>query len=65
MNINTFREMLKELREWQGKGVEADLCLVGAKGIAYFRRLKVNVVAATSHLGERRRCRTWSARSRR
>ncbi len=52
VNINTFREMLKELRQWQGKGVEADLCLVGAKGIAYFRRLKVNVVAATSHLGE-------------
>ena len=52
VNTNTFREMLKELRRWQGKGVEADLCLVGAKGIAYFRRLKVNVVAATSHLGE-------------
>ncbi len=52
VNANTFREMLQELRGWQGKGVEADLCLVGAKGIAYFRRLKVNVVAATSHLGE-------------
>ena len=35
------------------EGVEADLCLVGAKGIAFFRRLKVNVVAATSHLGEK------------
>jgi F-type H+-transporting ATPase subunit gamma len=44
--------MIRELRGWQGKGVEADLCLVGAKSIAYFRRLKVNVVAATSHLGE-------------
>jgi F-type H+-transporting ATPase subunit gamma len=52
VNVNTFREMIKELRQWQGKGVEADLCLVGAKGIAYFRRLKVNVVAATSNLGE-------------
>jgi F-type H+-transporting ATPase subunit gamma len=52
VNVNTFREMLKELRGWQQKGVEVDLCLVGAKGIAYFRRLKVNVVAATSHLGE-------------
>ena len=52
VNVNTFREMVKQLREWQGKGVEADLCLVGAKGIAFFRRLKVNVVAAASHLGE-------------
>ena len=52
VNVNTFREVVRDLRKWQDKGVEADLCLVGAKGITYFRRLKVNVVAATSHLGE-------------
>jgi F-type H+-transporting ATPase subunit gamma len=52
VNVNTFREVLRDLRKWQQQGVEADLCLVGAKGIAYFRRLNVNVVAATSHLGE-------------
>jgi F-type H+-transporting ATPase subunit gamma len=50
--VNTFRQVIRELREWQQKGVEVDLCLVGAKGIAFFRRLKVNVVAATSNLGE-------------
>ncbi len=52
VNVNTFREVVRDLRKWQQKGVEADLCLVGAKGIAYFRRLNVNVVAAASHLGE-------------
>jgi F-type H+-transporting ATPase subunit gamma len=52
INVNTFREVIRDLRKWQQQGVEADLCLVGAKGIAYFRRLNVNVVAATSHLGE-------------
>jgi F-type H+-transporting ATPase subunit gamma len=52
VNVNTFREVVRDLRKWQQQGIEADLCLVGAKGIAYFRRLKVNVVAATSHLGE-------------
>ena len=52
LNVNTFRLMLTELRKWQQQGVEVDLCLIGAKGIAYFRRLRVNVVAATSHLGE-------------
>jgi F-type H+-transporting ATPase subunit gamma len=52
INVNTFREVLRDLRKWQGEGVEADLCLVGAKGMAYFRRLNVNIVAATSHLGE-------------
>jgi len=52
VNVNTFREVVRDLRKWQEQGIEADLCLVGAKAMAYFRRLKVNVVAATSHLGE-------------
>jgi F-type H+-transporting ATPase subunit gamma len=52
VNVNTFREVVKDLRKWKDQGVETDLCLVGAKGISYFRRLNVNVVAATSHLGE-------------
>jgi F-type H+-transporting ATPase subunit gamma len=52
VNVNTFREVVRDLRKWRDRGVEADLCIVGAKGIAYFRRLNVNVVAATSHLGE-------------
>jgi len=52
LNVNTFRRLLPELRQWQDKGVEADLCLIGAKGVQFFRRLKVNVVAATTHLGE-------------
>ena len=52
VNVNTFREVVRDLRKWKDEGVETDLCLVGAKGIAYFRRLNVNVMAATSHLGE-------------
>jgi F-type H+-transporting ATPase subunit gamma len=52
LNVNTFRMMVAELRKWEQQGVEADLCLIGAKGMAFFRRLNVNVVAATSHLGE-------------
>jgi F-type H+-transporting ATPase subunit gamma len=52
LNVNLFRVMLNAIRDWQAKGVEVDLCIVGAKGIAYFRRLKTNIVAATSHLGD-------------
>lgn len=52
LNVNEFRRLLPELREWQSRGVETDLCLIGAKGVQFFRRLKVNVVAATTHLGE-------------
>ena len=52
LNVNEFRKLITELRKHEAQGVETDLCLVGAKAVQYFRRLKVNVVAATSHLGE-------------
>jgi F-type H+-transporting ATPase subunit gamma len=52
LNVNMFRKVVAELRRHQGDGVECDLCLIGAKGMAYFRRLKTNIVAATSHVGE-------------
>ncbi len=52
LNVNEFRRLLPELRQWEEKGVEVDLCLIGAKGVQFFRRLRVNVVAATTHLGE-------------
>jgi F-type H+-transporting ATPase subunit gamma len=53
LNVNMFRAVVNDLREWRDKGIETDLCLVGAKGMAYFRRLDVNIVSATSHIGER------------
>ncbi len=52
LNVNMFRSIVGDLRKWQDKEIEADLCLIGAKGMSYFRRLKTNIVAATSHLGE-------------
>ena len=52
LNVNEFRKLINDMRGWQDKGVEIDLCLVGAKGVQFFRSLNVNVVAATTHLGE-------------
>jgi len=52
LNVNEFRKLIPEIRKWEGQGVEVDLCLIGAKAVQFFRRLKVNVVAATTNLGE-------------
>ncbi len=52
LNVNEFRKLLPEIRRHQDQGVEVDLCLIGAKAVQFFRRFKVNVVAATTHLGE-------------
>jgi F-type H+-transporting ATPase subunit gamma len=50
--VNEFRHLVGQLRDWEKKGIETDLCLIGAKGVQFFRRLKVNVVGATTYVGE-------------
>ncbi len=52
LNVNLFRQVVNDLRKQRNDGVEADLCLIGAKGMAYFRRLDVNIVASTTQVGE-------------
>ncbi len=52
LNVNLFRVMLNDMRARQQQGIEIDLCIIGAKGLAYFRRLRTNIVAATTHLGD-------------
>lgn len=52
LNVNAFRAVVQDLRQWREQGVESELCLIGAKGVAFFRRLRANIAAATTHLGE-------------
>ena len=53
LNANVFKQTLHLMREWQTKGATIKLCLIGAKGIAFFRRLGVPMLANVSHLGDR------------
>ena len=53
LNANLFRQLLAEMRAWQEKNVEIDVVAIGSKAKAFFRRLKVNLVGAETHLGER------------
>jgi F-type H+-transporting ATPase subunit gamma len=55
LNINVFKQAIATIREWQGKGADVQLCLVGSKGVAFFRRLKLPVAASITHLGDRPR----------
>ena len=52
LNVNEFRMLLNDMQEWQAKGVEVDLCLLGSKGVQFFRSLDVNVIAQSSNIGE-------------
>jgi len=55
LNANLFRKLLAEIRAHQVAGVEVDVVTIGSKAASFFKRLKVNLVAQISHLGERPR----------
>jgi F-type H+-transporting ATPase subunit gamma len=52
LNINNFKTVLLALRDWQSKGVNVSLCLIGSKATSFFRRLPNPVLASTNGLGD-------------
>lgn len=52
LNVNLFKRLVRDMREWKQKGVETDLCAIGQKGASFFRNYGGNVVAALTHLGD-------------
>jgi F-type H+-transporting ATPase subunit gamma len=52
LNTNQFRTILGKIRDWGQQGVELDLCPIGGKGSAFFRRLGIHIVAQASHIGD-------------
>ena len=52
LNTNLLRQAVAAMREWHEQEIPIDVCTVGAKAFAYFRRLGANLVSHTSHLGD-------------
>ena len=53
LNVNLFKNALRSIKEYQDQNVEIDLSIIGAKGMAFFKRLQgINVVSHVSHLGD-------------
>ncbi|SHG80697.1 F-type H+-transporting ATPase subunit gamma [Hydrocarboniphaga daqingensis] len=53
INVNTFRASIRSIKEWKDKGVDADLAIVGNKGISFFKRVGGKVLATASGLGDK------------
>ncbi len=51
LNINLFKEAMNSMEQWREQGIEIDLCLIGAKAEAFFKRIG-NVVSTVTHLGD-------------
>ena len=53
LNTNVFKSTLMLMREWQCKGAKVNLCLLGSKGLAFFRRLGLPILASVTGLGDK------------
>lgn len=52
LNSNMFRGTLNAMKEWSEQGAQIDVCAVGAKGAAFFKRFGANIVAQITHIGD-------------
>ncbi|MGB6309890.1 MAG: F0F1 ATP synthase subunit gamma [Steroidobacteraceae bacterium] len=54
LNLNLFKATLGAIREAQAKNAKVSLCLIGSKGLQFFRRLSgVEIAASATHLGDK------------
>jgi F-type H+-transporting ATPase subunit gamma len=53
LNMNLFRTIVRTVREWKDKGIEAEFGVFGNKGLAFFKRVGGKVVASAGHLGDK------------
>ena len=53
LNANLFKTMIGEIADWREKNVAVDLVLVGAKAVAFFRRMGGSVLGTATHLGDK------------
>jgi F-type H+-transporting ATPase subunit gamma len=53
LNANVFKQTLHLMREWQSKGATVSLCLIGTKGLNFFRRLGTPILASVTGLGDK------------
>ena len=52
LNVNMFRSLISQLKEWRDARIDVQLCLIGAKAVQFFRRLDVKIVGQVTHLGD-------------
>jgi len=55
LNASVFRQTLHLMREWESRGATVSLCLIGTKGLNFFRRLGTPILASVTGLGDKPR----------
>ena len=52
LNNNMFRMLVADIDGWRQKGVDTDVCIIGNKAAAFFKRFGANILAQATHLGD-------------
>ncbi|MFT4465546.1 MAG: F0F1 ATP synthase subunit gamma [Sodalis sp. (in: enterobacteria)] len=52
LNINLFKKLLADMKEWNGKCVETELALIGSKAVSFFNSVGSKVVAQVTGMGD-------------
>lgn len=53
LNANLLRDTLRMMRQWENEGLKINLCVIGRKGQAFFKRFGGHLVATTDNLGDK------------
>ena len=53
LNINVFKAMVGEMRNWHEQSAEAEICTIGAKAASFFNSFGGKVVASVRNIGEK------------
>lgn len=52
LNSNLLKTTIKDIKKYLDQNIEVDLCLIGAKGMQFFKRMGGNVLAHKKDLGD-------------
>lgn len=52
LNINMFRKVLQEMKQYEDKGIGIDLCLIGRKAESFFMRFNATALGTKTQLGD-------------
>lgn len=52
LNMNLFRAVVREAREWRSRGAEVEFAVIGNKAAGFFKRIGGKPLAQASHLGD-------------
>ena len=52
LNTNLFRSLLKEVTDYQARGIEVDICTIGKKATSFFKNSGLGIKSVLTDLGD-------------